>query len=541
MRCVSTMVLIWVEHYCCCGVGNFIETCKLGIMKPLLTTLALLVAHVLSAQVLVNTDFEKGYLKDGKRFGVWEFYTDDKDLELKIDLTTGKIYYLKPSTFEYFIQQGDSWISSGPAIYPIYALGTKNFYNELAKRISFPGMAAAYSESGRAAVIFTVDSLGQAKDFELIDKFGYGSDHQIIEAMKGIPNLWIPAIVNQRKKNARFILPIMFLTGKSNIREKTYSQAATILPPLRVEPPIATKVDVPIKRAPVIVFEEEKEFYEQFDVIENTNVKNGDYIKYKKFGSGFRLIEKGSYKNDQRQGSWQEFFITDEIRFARAMNNKVKRAGTYVDGFKDGLWEDYYLDNDPTNISFKKTSHQDTTAFTIKQDKIRVKSRGQYSKGKKVGVWVDYTFSGDTSRLFDYDSKVLLRDAEIASLNSYHNKPYALYHGGSKALSLDFILNFDLSVAPYISRDSIPATFQVIVSPTGRTLSAKKMKGNLHTVVTSKIIETIKKCNDWIPAYKNSVPVESSVLYHVTVLRDRMDEKNYSRAYYRIRFALASP
>ncbi len=80
-----------------------------------------------SAQQLVSTEYEKGYLKKGKKFSVWDYYNGRHELELKINHSTGKVYYLKPDTTDYVIFDNGQWTRTKLQFYPTPTTGYRNF------------------------------------------------------------------------------------------------------------------------------------------------------------------------------------------------------------------------------------------------------------------------------------------------------------------------------------------------------------------------------------------------------------------------------
>ena len=104
---------------------------RMAVQSMTICLLLCTVAHSVFSQILVSDDYQKGYLKDGVKYSVWEYYEAKKSLVLKIDHTTGKVYFLKPDTSSFVIFKDGKWTKRRLEQYPIPMEGYNNFYTQL--------------------------------------------------------------------------------------------------------------------------------------------------------------------------------------------------------------------------------------------------------------------------------------------------------------------------------------------------------------------------------------------------------------------------
>ena len=112
----------------------------------------------LNAQELVSNDFEKGYVKDGLKYLVWDYFDENKELQLKINHTTGKVYFLKEDTTAFVIDRDGDWVRQQLRVYPIPIEGYQNFYNSIRRSIRYPAAARRMGIDGDVYVLFEIDT-----------------------------------------------------------------------------------------------------------------------------------------------------------------------------------------------------------------------------------------------------------------------------------------------------------------------------------------------------------------------------------------------
>lgn len=178
----------------------------------LFLTLACIISLTCLGQELVSNDHEKGYVKDGMKFSIWEYYNGG-ELELKIDHSSGKVYYIKEDTSTFVIWQNGEWEKMHLRVYPIPVEGYENFYESLAKKLVFPKEARSRNITGEVLVMFTVDNKGLPGVYEVVTDIGGGCGGAALAALLDVPYPWIPAQLDRVTYASRFILPVRFSLG----------------------------------------------------------------------------------------------------------------------------------------------------------------------------------------------------------------------------------------------------------------------------------------------------------------------------------------
>ncbi|MCB0396975.1 MAG: energy transducer TonB [Flavobacteriales bacterium] len=93
---------------------------------------------------------------------------------------------------------------------PEYSEGFKGMQKIIAKTMRYPPKAQDAGISGIVEVVFIVDSTGTAINHKVQRGIGYGCDEEALNAVKQIRGKWIPGVLNGKKVNVEYILPVMF-------------------------------------------------------------------------------------------------------------------------------------------------------------------------------------------------------------------------------------------------------------------------------------------------------------------------------------------
>ncbi len=129
-------------------------------MKSTTTFLFLFLSYLTHAQKLIQSDYEKGYVKDGKKYSVWQYFNHDKQVELVINHTTGKVMYVIPDTSAYVIFKNGEWITSKVDLHPMPITGFQNFYLHILDTLKYPAKDFKNGLGGKVVLAFDVDTLG---------------------------------------------------------------------------------------------------------------------------------------------------------------------------------------------------------------------------------------------------------------------------------------------------------------------------------------------------------------------------------------------
>jgi TonB family protein len=197
---------------------------NLNIMRQRIIFFLLIFSSILRAQELRQTDYEKGYVKDGKRYSVWQYFNSKKEVELAINHTSGKVMYIIQDTSDYVIFKDGEWGTSKLDVHPIPITGSYNFYEKLSKGIDYPDITYVNRIEGKIIVLFDVDTLGNSVNFKIINHLSPECDSAVLQCLKKTNQKWIPARVDSKKYSSRFALKIDF---RLKIERSTADQPLT--------------------------------------------------------------------------------------------------------------------------------------------------------------------------------------------------------------------------------------------------------------------------------------------------------------------------
>ena len=152
----------------------------------------------------------KGNYEYGVRSGIWEFFDFRGQPTSKYDYTKNELVFHRPSEGEknrkYRIIVNGNHLDAKLSRVPILLGGDALIRSEL----RYPAIAQMNRISGRTNVIFTVDKIGRASNFQIETPLGYELDEEIIRVFKLLSDLWLPGILNGEPVDVEVIYPIIF-------------------------------------------------------------------------------------------------------------------------------------------------------------------------------------------------------------------------------------------------------------------------------------------------------------------------------------------
>lgn len=176
-----------------------------------------------SAQELVTRQYEKGYMQMRQKVSVWEYYDYEKQLEIKVNHTTGKVYYLKPDTTDYVIFDEGQWTTTKLRFYPTPMTGYWNFNEWLARKLNYSVQARRDGVEGEVIVMFEVDTVGVVENFQIVKEASAGLGQDVIETIQAFEMPWLPARLNERLYRSRFLISIYYSLGSKPSRSEIAS------------------------------------------------------------------------------------------------------------------------------------------------------------------------------------------------------------------------------------------------------------------------------------------------------------------------------
>jgi periplasmic protein TonB len=174
----------------------------------------LLASSILHAQELIQTDYEKGYVKDGVRYSIWQYFNSKKEPELVINHSTGKVMFISKDTSNYVIFKNGQWMTSKLNIHPIPTTGFRNFYQAIIDTLKYPVKDFKNGLEGKVVITFDIDTLGSTTNYRIIKSIGGSCDSAVIASLKSKDQKWVPAMAEKKRYPSRFAIGFEFRLNK---------------------------------------------------------------------------------------------------------------------------------------------------------------------------------------------------------------------------------------------------------------------------------------------------------------------------------------
>lgn len=153
-----------------------------------------------------------GLYSKGIKIGIWKFYNYNSEIVQEYDYDSKKII---SSTEKKSEEESEVIINSDTIKIkldtPVSFIGAnvmKNHY--FFKNLEYPDSAFEKGLSGKVIVSFYVDKNGIASGHFIKEKIGNGFDEAAINAVKQIPNDWIPGELNGQQVTVKINMPVNF-------------------------------------------------------------------------------------------------------------------------------------------------------------------------------------------------------------------------------------------------------------------------------------------------------------------------------------------
>lgn len=169
-----------------------------------------LACNSLFAQELIKTEYEQGYVKDGKRISVWQYFDQWKMPELVINYASGRVMFISKDTSDYFILKDSRWVASKVDVHPVPITGSFNFFHDVKERIIYPEKDFKGGLEGKVVAIFEVDTIGNSFNYSIGKSIGGGCDSVVLQSLKSIDQKWIPTVVKGKKYPVQLALDVEF-------------------------------------------------------------------------------------------------------------------------------------------------------------------------------------------------------------------------------------------------------------------------------------------------------------------------------------------
>jgi len=153
---------------------------------------------------------EQGATAEGKRVGKWKFYTRLGELDLVFDYDSSRIGFQQPDTTRFLVRVGEQWLPKVLARPPHCLGSTDQRLRNLQGKLRYPISALRQQLQGTVLLSYTVDVTGHTRDYTVENSLGPTCDQAVWQALKELPDNWIPAVYLGRPTPARFYLAVQF-------------------------------------------------------------------------------------------------------------------------------------------------------------------------------------------------------------------------------------------------------------------------------------------------------------------------------------------
>jgi len=243
-------------------------------------------------------------------------------------------------------------------------------------------------------------------------------------------------------------------------------------------------------------------------------IRQGVWNYYYSNGSPRR---KDSYLDGLLHGSSEKYFPNDKLSISEHYRNGIKEgdysvqynnhllvSGQYKNEKKEGAWINYHHDEEKPIKKKRKM---------IKKDPV-MESFGNYKNGLKDGVWQYFTkentlmtkeiYLNGKSIACDFFDSTKTHVLKIDTLDQFNSGARYRYHD---QLLIKYIKKNFKPIQKLDEDDRSGLTvLSFLIHPNGTTSNFKIMK-TTSKENASKLVETVKGIDDWIPGSKNNTPV----------------------------------
>lgn len=161
------------------------------------------IKHGKYALFLKKDAIEQGQYTDGKRTGIWQFYTSDNELELEYNYDTEKPLKILPHIGHKYSEDN----------YPAIFLGSPlHIRHYICSRTTYPLRERGEFKNCQVDVALHINSKGEYTGFHITRFSKEDFNQSVINAMKKIPEdwRWVPAVENGKKIDSEYVISIVF-------------------------------------------------------------------------------------------------------------------------------------------------------------------------------------------------------------------------------------------------------------------------------------------------------------------------------------------
>ncbi len=175
--------------------------------------------------------FERGTLAKGQPTGVWEYFDDAGQLELRMNYDSSRISYRRPDTARYELRVGDTWQLVHPDRAPGPLSSRAGRRRELQKQLRYPVAALQQHLQGEVVLSYLVDPDGHTSHYLIEHSLSPACDQEVWRVLNQLPDRWIPALYQGQPTTARFYLAVRFEMKDAQELAQAPTPMTLVLPP----------------------------------------------------------------------------------------------------------------------------------------------------------------------------------------------------------------------------------------------------------------------------------------------------------------------
>ena len=158
----------------------------------------------------VASKFEHGVLTNGQPTGVWEYFDETGELELRMNYDSSRISYRRPDTARYELRINDTWQLVHPTRAPGLLGSRAGRRQALQQAIHYPAAALQQHQQGDFLLSFVVQADGRTTDYTVLSSPSPACTQEVWRVLEPLTSRWIPAIYQGQARAARFYVRANF-------------------------------------------------------------------------------------------------------------------------------------------------------------------------------------------------------------------------------------------------------------------------------------------------------------------------------------------
>ena len=153
-----------------------------------------------------------GFFRNDKKAGIWEFFSDNGELEQKLDFDNDCLLLYKTpfADHPFKVICGSDTTMAVLDRPPLYFGGNSRFNDFISNSLTVPLHKADVKTSGIVYIQFQIDSMGIASKHQVLKGINKLCNDAALKAVKVVPNEWLPGLLKNKKVTSDYIVPIRF-------------------------------------------------------------------------------------------------------------------------------------------------------------------------------------------------------------------------------------------------------------------------------------------------------------------------------------------